>query len=488
VVSLRRILLAAGLAVLAAPVVAAPFEVQLVTPQVEYGKPVQLVLRGPDRASLKDIKLDALVRDFHVHEKIILEPEENTGRAGLRLRLYPRHTGTITVPALWWGGQSSRATTVAVTSAIDPKNRTPITVFVAHTGKPVWLKQAYTVTVTLQTRDAIVNLKRAAFDQAGFNVYELPVEVGTTRKGMTTRRLGWVIYPLTSGVHTLSLPPIEYIRDGVVTHRFHLPRIRPEVMPLPSYVPVTMPVGRVDVEVARPAGAWITRNRLESLVVRVRGTTLPGQDMRALLRELKSTARLNVYPAKSSRMESVARDVVYSEHTYRTPFVARASGWITLPSLRWHYFDPESGKIQSQTVALGYIVSVPRWLSVIGIACLLGAAVLAGRVVWRRLAQSARCLHHYRTAVQLAQAARTAPQLRAALSEVARAERWPANLSVQQWCDRWARHFPQFDAVLAPLGQLQQGLYGRGTLSLDAVRAALVDACRWRIPLLRLAR
>lgn len=481
-VSLRRAIAAAGLLLPALPVCAAPLDVQLATPRVEYGKPVQVVLRGPVGASLSDINLDGLAPDFYIQEKILLDPEASTGRAGLKLRLYPRREGTLTVPALSWRGNFSHATTVAVTSAVDPKNHKPIAVSVAHTEKPVWLKQPYTVTVTMQTRDAIVNLHRAGLEQAGFSVYELPEEVDTAQAGVTTRRFGWVIYPLTSGVHTLNLPPVEYIRDGVVTHRFHLPRIRPEVMPLPSYVPVTMPVGRVDVEVERPGGVWVTRNRRDHFVVRVRGDALPGQDMQPLLREMKDTARFGVYPARATRAETASAGAIRSDIDFRVPFVARGSGWITLPTLRWHYFDPHTGKIRSQALALGYVISVPRWLSVSVLALLSVVVVFAGRWGWRKVQRYGQRIRHYRAAMHSLRAARSAPELRAALGEIARAEGWPANLSVRQWYELWATRFPRRTAPAAPLQSLQRGLYRGAVVPLDDVRSALIALCRWRSP------
>ena len=459
---------------------ATTFEATVSSDTVEYGKAVSLLLRTSlATPRLDSLDLSSLEKDFAIETREDVEHDEATGGQRWRIRLYPRQPGKASVPVLIFQGNLSEAIPLAVTPAIDHKDKAPIRVTMQFSQTDVWLRQPVRVEMQIETAASIVALDTDTPRNSGMEIIALPLQRQPLPATKRTRHsLGWRLYPLTTGKQLLQLPPVRYQRDGVVTHRFYPPRLSLNVKPLPAYVPASMPVGKLALRVALPDARFRIRNRLDYLVLQPVGDVLPGQSLPALLRQFRSNETVKFYPA---RPESTG-----SSPAWRIPFVVNRMGLINLPDLRLQYFDPDTGKLQTRHYATGRILVLSQWLVYsIYIALTIGLLLLL-RTGVRKLRHRLYRYRKYRLAARTLQRARQPEEFRTALTHMAQAEGWPANLSLQRWLEYWQSRNPGNVFLHDPLLRLQAWCYAGQPADPGELRSPLLQACYRRAPLLRL--
>ncbi len=359
-------------------------------------------------------------------------------------------------------------------------------------GEPVatdaWFNQPVRLVLWIGSDSPYASLETAAIQQAGVEVVELPAmrqprEVaGTT---LTEYRVGWVFYPRVTGLVELELPTLRFRRDGLVTHRIELPRIRLQVRPLPRFVPPTLPIGPLALEVEAPQGMLLTRGKLEFLRLRILGEAPPGQSLSGLLRQFRSDDRVTFYPPREHTQEEGGWRGGRHATVYEIPFASRVTGVAPLPVLRLQYFDPGTGKLVTRHQALGRYLSLPRWLLWAGMLLLTLGVGLLLRALYRGFARRLRTWRGYRTALRGLQRAQTPVELKDALMEISAAEAWPRNLTLAAWQRHWTGRYPRLAWIADDIQRLQAWCYGGREASLDEIRQSLVGLCQRRMPLLR---
>lgn len=460
----------------------AAFNVAVSSTRVEYGKSVFLVLHASrSTPRLDTLDLSPLETDFAIERRDDVEHDTGATTQRWRIRIYPRHPGELIIPPLAFHGKRTEPVPIRVTPAIDHKDDTPIAISTHVSQTNVWLKQPVRIDMQIETGASIV-----VFDSdnpKNSNIEFMPLAVTrqtVTHKGQkrTRHKLGWVLYPLSPGAHSLQLPPIRYQRDGVITHRFFPPRLDLVVKPLPAYVPATMPVGKFDVRVTLPERAFQISNRLGYLSLHTVSNGLPGQYLPGLLRQFKSNRAVKFYPPQV--------ETTGNAPGYRIPFVINHMGLVSLPTLRLQYFDPDTGKLHTRRYAIGRLLVMSQWL-MYSIYMLL---VLALFLILRLAARKLRTLLHYNTQYRLAarelQHAGQPDEFRSALIHIAQAEHWPANLSLQRWLQCWQSRYPGMTFINDKVLRLQAWCYGGCPADVRELRNTLLKICYRRAPLLRL--
>ena len=453
--------------------------------RVELGRALTIRLESRLPGALERVDLSPLEQGFAVQDRGSIERDRYRQTFVRRVQVYPRQFGELEIPSLGQGTRASNPVMINVGPAIDRRDRSEIKVQSEISASDPWLKQGFHVAVEIETGSEIVDIDTPSFEQSGFDTYVLPLE-SHARSARTVHRVGWVIHPLKAGTNTLRLPAIQFKRDGVVTHRFFPPAFTINVKPLPSYIPVTMPVGRVDVAVAPAASILATTGRLAYRELSIEAEGLPAQFVNFVNHQLASTVTASIYPAEMQSNTQFVRGKAVTRLDYHVPFVASGIGISHLPSLRIQVFDPDKGKLVTQEVALGSTISVPRWLQVtLAILCLLAMAylvVLAGgrtRAYWLRFV-------NYRNASSKIKVAATADDLRQALALISTAESWPNNVTLEKWLSLWTQQCFHSSGLTKCLVQLQAVIYGRAVMSMDTIRQDLLQACYQRMPLLKL--
>lgn len=465
------------------------FRLAVQSTDLEYGKPIRVEVTARDLpADLATLDLTPLDSEF-----VIETPNDvvRYGRSRLqtwRIRLYPRQPGRLQIPSLAFHGRKTRPLTVEVKPAVDQADKSPMKVSPQLGDTNVWLNQPVHVTVQVDSDSRYAWLESPAAHQDDVEIVaEPPVRHTEMHDGQarTQHRIGWVLYPQTTGTISVQLPRIEYYREGVATHRFYPPRLVLHVRALPAFVPPTMPIGRMQLDVSVPHALFLVKNKLDFFTLRIHGEGPPGQRPSGVLRQLKSSSDITIYPAR----ELVGTVPVYEggeqEVAYQVPFAPQSMGRVSLPGIRLQYFDPDTGKIETQFQPLGRFIVLDQWMVYAGVVILMLLAAWFGGFAYRYSKRQLRLYTAYRKALRTFAHASTPQEMRSGLMEIARGECWPGNLTLAAWQIQWSRCYPQLSSVSASIERLQAWLYGRAETNLQDIRPVLIDVCQRRVPLLR---
>ena len=439
--------------------------------ELQLGRPIKLAVFAVDiAAQLSAINLRALNEDFGV---TLEESSENVEDArwpgasvqGLRLKLYPRHLGDITLPALHLGGLQSPPLRIHVTPGLtrgrdgDRPLRRDITL---STPQP-WERQQLIIALTITSADPFATLRAEdSLKLAGFEVFPLTnsaSKVSQEGREYTVYRVAWALFPLIAGRHRISLPPVILRQSGRVTRIYYAPPQSIDVKALPPYIPPTMPVGQVSLSSRLSTTDLLSTDFLAYWQISISGTGVSQRWLPPVLRQLQSTARVHFMPTHSERQTAADIQGVQSTILHHIPFKALGSGWLELPVLRLQYFDPDSGRIVDVRHAphSAFVLSLAWRLflgTVTGLLALWLLWSLWGkiRLLWQRR-RKRRC------ALGQIAAATTMWELRQALAVVAEAEGWPGNLTLRDWGMRWRMQVTGSESMDLILQQLARACY-----------------------------
>jgi len=464
---------ACALATLACtPVLAAPALELVVPDNAEYGRPihVQLIARGLD-SSLREYRPAALSALFEV-DSVRFEDDDNNREQTLALTVYARQAGRVEIPALVFQDLSTAPATVTVTEAVDRKTGEPMTVRFDALPDRAWLRQAIAVRVAIEAPDAFLVLDLPAPQEAAWQIEAIAPVTARLDPGRYAHRGGWYVFALRAGQQELNLPAVQVVRDGVVTHRFFPPPLVPRVEALPPYLPTTVPVGSVALEVSAPTGWWLREDTLQSLRLTVTGDgTLP-QMLPPVARQLQSNADIVFYPAKARYSKKVTPETLRSSAEIEVPFRTLVNGRVDVPDLRIQWFDPASGQLRSATTQMRLPLSLGMpWLTAIAVVLAgIGTSAVYWVAAW--LKRALVNVQRYRRALATLSQANTPGALRNALKHVAEAEGWQHNLTLQAWYHNWSERYGCQRELESSVGRLERALYSDQPDQADATAAA----------------
>jgi len=458
--------------------------------RVEYGKPVYVKLHTRDlQPRLDTLDLSRLGKDFVVETPGSVERNSDGSQQSWRIRLYPRRPGELLIPPLVFHGIKTEPVRIIATPSIGRKDNVRMRVSSEVGDSSVWINQPVQVTMQVESDSRYAWLDAEAARQEGIEIVMLPHTRHTRMlngEQRTQHSIGWVLYPQATGTSAIQLPPVEYRRGGVITHRFYPPKIELHVRALPTFVPPTMPIGRMEVEASMPGQLFLVKRELALLTLRIRSEGPPGRRPSEVLRQLKSNQTVTFYPPRNMTDDNGSQTANGKEDSYQVAFAPKIMGVISLPSVRLQYFDPSTGKIQTHTQSLGKFIAISQWVVYAGVAVLLLGVTVLSRFVYRGLKRQIQVYRFYRTAVRKLRQAETPGELKSALVDIAGAESWPTNLTLAVWLNNWVTRYPRLSSVSDGVLRLQGWLYGRADATIEEIRRCLIDICYRRIPLLKI--
>ncbi|OQX04905.1 MAG: hypothetical protein BWK73_34915 [Thiothrix lacustris] len=293
----------------------------------------------------------------------------------------------------------------------------------------VWQRQRTTLTVEVQSTDRFATLEASLPRIEGVDVQALPAtnEAGTDSKRVL--RLSWQLSAHTPGKQTLQLPAIRYNLNGRDAAQWQPPAQTLEVQALPPYLPPTIPVGKVQIDSHLEPSGWLQPGHLAYWHISLRSDAVNTTQFPPILKQMHSSG-VELFPAKVTKSAP-------SQLDYRIPFKPHRSGRLDLPTLQWHWFDPETARLE-QTQYAPPTPWVVAWawrviLAISGGMLLVVGLRTAGYTGYRHL-------RRWRSKWQVQQALRhhtEAQRVRQALDACSAAHGWPANLSTRQWLQHW---------------------------------------------------
>ncbi|NNG13526.1 MAG: hypothetical protein HKM22_00020, partial [Gammaproteobacteria bacterium] len=439
----------------------------------------RLMASGIDK-NLSAIDLSPLEKNFGV---IVKEYSGTTGNANtvseqqLAIELYPRDTGLLEVPELFFSATSSSALEVEVLQAQSPSG--PINVeYQISTAQP-WQRQQVLLNINVTTPDRFARLETVDMQHADNDI--LSILASKEILADTTRlRTGWVIFPTQSGQQKISLPPVLYHLQGIVERRFYLPTIQLNVKPLPGYIPPLMPVGKVFIDSHIDANQLLSTKETYNWNIRLSSPELLSRLLPPILRQISSDDNIHFLPVQSRRAENITAHGSHGEVVHTVPFQALSTGRVKLPELRIQYFDPVQGRVAVTEYSPPQTWGMASyWLLLIGTGFLL-ASIFLVKLVWKYWLCLRRRREYMRKAIQLIANATNGEHLRQALHLIAKAERWPANLSITKWNEHWNSCYSP--SATLTMNNLSRACYAQSKTDAIQIRADLLKLIENRKP------
>ena len=440
--------------------------------EVQLGHHFEALLYGIDLENkLIDIDLGDLNNSFGVNVVETTDKSDDLRWPGqvvqiMTMKLFPRKTGKVEVPELMFEGLKSNAINVSVIpgrNKLDDREVNIITDYKISSLEP-WGREQIIIEVKIKTTDKYAHIQFDALNIPGFEVYsfhEKNKKISDNGIDYNLMKVRWILFPLISGQHIIDIPAIEYHKYGKKLRTYYFPKKSISVVPLPTYIPPTMPVGKVSISSSLPKNVFLYPDSMYYWDIHITGFGLSPNWAPPLLSQIKSTEKLHFFPKSSSTDINSTKNGLHAQIKHRIPFKPLANGTLNLPSLRVQYFDTDSGKIMEAThhsnsrLALSF-----AWRSVfVGLALLF--ILMMAKHLYRVISVMLNRRRLRKIALVEIEKSTSYADLRNALHSLSRAEGFPENLSISKWGLLWGASFGKKDAVADFSKMLSQACYGK---------------------------
>ncbi len=349
------------LCMLLSPVLAATasLNVELSSTQVEMGKYLSVKIKyvgnnDPGLSDLQQWREQFFIERQDVNVESLISGEIQTVD---HLRLFPRQVGALVLDAIALGGAIAKPLKVSVVptvrSGIDGTPR------VLPLPARVWQGEEVSLTVEVALLHPANELSVQQIPFPGFSIARYSSEKKSVN-GIDVVALHWQLIPKVKGRYRLELPPV--VQRGRGRWKFYLPRSQLEIVPLPSYLPPTVAIGKLAMQ-----------TRLQQ-----QGDQLVWQ----LLLSNKGPLPKELYGVRATLArvaDADPEDIVLSTtgatQLYQVAVPSWSWGWGKGPEITLRYFDTESGKLK---ILVSYLPAVWRVPGAVLTVLVLLAAVITG--------------------------------------------------------------------------------------------------------------
>ena len=421
-----------------------------------HGRPIRAELYGVSlKTKITNVKLKPLNDDFGVVVDYVVNDTSDKRWPGksiqiLKLKLYPRKTGDLTIPELSINSAQSQKKTIHIKQG---KNSVPEVTF--STSSP-YERQQLIIHVTLISKESSARLSvkgETVID--GFESTPLNFKRIKNTDGTYLLQTGWALSAIKSGILKLELPTVTYSVSGVSRKQFYFPIKTLSVKDLPSYLPPTIPVGKVTIKSEFVNTNILQTNSLSYWNISINGALNNVFNLPPVLRQIKSTKQVRFLPINSERNTKVTDSTLFSMVNYFIPFKALQSGYVTLPEIEIQYFDPDDAKLKTiihhseNVFVLSFIWRVFFSLSIFFILFYAGSKIYE---LWQKH------IYSYNKRAQVIEKlhdSKDIKETRVAIILIAEAEYWPKNITISQWAKLWknkyqvSNNFEEFISVLS---------------------------------------
>lgn len=323
-----------------------------------------------------------------------------------RLTLYPKSTGLLTLGPLALGGAKSDRFDLLVTPAVV--NDVDITPIWRPLPDQIWQGESIERCLTIPLSEQRNRVKVDLPEIPGISVVQTQNKTYSFEDKPIAERC-WRFMPQQPGNYLIELPPI--IQRGRGRWTFYLPTQTVEVLPLPSYLPTSISVGKPDIQVQQGVEGW-----------------------NVSVHRIGSQLEPSLWGVKSALAKAAGHSV---------DLILEHEGAVFVPYQRWSfgqvsnakipYFNTATGRLDSVDVPLKAPWQLPLvgvlLLSIAGLAILIKVTLVGVGLIRRR--------ERHKTAKQLIKSATTADQLRTVLlsSGLESADKSAQYKTLQQWAE-----------------------------------------------------
>ncbi|MCB1787053.1 MAG: hypothetical protein H6955_22065 [Chromatiaceae bacterium] len=376
----RVVLLLVALVAMTSVADAAALRIEGANAEVEMGKYLNLQIVYEGESAVGSADLQQWADDFFIDVRDSGTENLLSGsiRTTQQVRLYPRSTGEAVLERIALGGAVAGPLRVTVVPAV--RNGIDGTPRWLPLPERVWQGQAFEIAVDAALMHPSNHI---ALDDAvlpGFDVQPLPRQT-ESRDGVEVVRLRWRVTAVEPGVHRLELPPIE--QRGRGRWRFYLRATEIRVVPLPSYLPPSVPVGKVTLE-----SVLVRGDGKQYWQVHIRNPGRLPDASYGLRAALATASGINPDRLGVAEVEADLETGIASQR-YQVPLPDWSFGWGDGPTITLRYFDTDAGQLTETRTWLPPAWRMPIYAALVLIAVsvllLVGAAALLVRATRRWL-------------------------------------------------------------------------------------------------------
>ncbi len=305
-----------------------------------------------------------------------------------------------------------------------------------------WQRQQVILTVEVPTPDEFARLEFEELELTDFEVIDLEFE-RTEANGKRSIKIGWITFPLVAGQYKIELPKIVYRPSSGRKIKLKIPLQNLHVKSLPSYIPATMPIGKVEIKstvekgyIAILAKLHNTQTLINWNIELITNDVLP-QTIPPILRQIKTNKALDVFPETSDKKQLKTYTGFQQNIHYKVPVKALQSGQLDLPKLSIQYFDPSDGKLKRANAQAPTQWALHHYLQCFLLALLLVGALFALIKIFKHIQVyrlKRRMIHQ---AINEIKQAKNTDEIRTALHNLSQAKGWKSNTTLQQLLMSW---------------------------------------------------
>lgn len=454
--------------------------------EIELGKSFRLYLHSSQtRVSLNTIDIKQLLKNFHI--KDFGESVIDNSHQARKITLYPRFTGQLLIPGFHFLGTTSKPVPVNITSAIDPKDGSRIDVNYTISTLTPWKKQQVHVRLDVTSHSSVLVLHTPegfSDENEIITLDSFSIPANNINSKLTVHSAGWVIFPRQAGKQTLSLPAIGLVRDGVTTHRFYPPHLQLDVKPLPVYVPATMPIGKLELTGDPKPVKVLFKNETYSTTFKLRGYGIMPSGLPSLATQLKSNETISYYPVTRNITHTATGYGLVSDDNYRVNFKTNQQGLNHPGLLQLNYFDPDTGTIKTVSHKMGTRFVVGNSLLILVVLVLGFSGYYLIVISYKWLSSRWRCLSGYYHVMQSLPAVKQPVDIKQGLMNIARAENWLHNMTLQQWHHQWSINIKK--PCPLDISKLEKALYKDKKPDIQQLKQEMGKLCTNRWPVLKI--
>ena len=323
--------------------------------EIQLGQHLRVTLKYRGSESLQNINLKSWLQLVAISYMDEFRDEDAMGNTiqVLKLRLYPRNTGTLTLPELKIGTASTQAVNINILQAIV--NKSPVTLNWEISTTSPWQREAVVVHVHLLSSDISAHVLLDSSNSKDFLFRPLKPTRRTLKNGKIIFDTGWVLHPLKSGITFIDFPAIRYQLSGSDRRRFYLPLLRLKIKPLPSYLPPDLAIGKLNIQSQIDStliNQWKTMITTHALIP----FGVPDID-----RQLAEISGHDISNIKMKYTQLSSYENFGDKNIYYTPQPKWLMPFGKDLNLTLRYFNPQTGRLEETNYSLPRVWTMPQW-------------------------------------------------------------------------------------------------------------------------------
>lgn len=324
--------------------------------EVTLGEPVTLILKGKNiEKDFTKFDKSKIRQHFEIYD---VEGDSDY----MRLLLYPRREGNAEFPAMHIGKLQFEGVAVKV------KPNEHVTIDWQEPKDEVYSNQLQSWKALVKTSDPSLGVRMLLHPHANDKVMHLYQQ--TPLKGDGKWLGGQRVFQMLIG----SDQPVKVkVRTPIIEVQntgngrpwlFFDNTLWLHVKPLPSYLPVAIPVGKVSLQ-AEKLDFWQIQNQQLDWQLVLKGENLAPNSLPEISDQFAYNHSIEWLMSDQQKRQQWTSNGLTSERVIKQPLRFVALGLIRLPDMRITYFNPSSGKLEDQFISGQWVFSVPRavyWL------------------------------------------------------------------------------------------------------------------------------